>query len=93
MTEKIAISLPDEAAEWIRTKVATGQATSVSAGIAQLIEADRRYAEWLRQEEAAFGEPLPGDPALWEETAARLRRSPSEVRADNEHELADGNPA
>jgi hypothetical protein len=84
MTDKRAISLPDEDAQWLDEKVKAGDVPSFSAGVAELIATARHREAWLVREADAFGEPLPEDPerdAYW---AARLSRSTAEVLADNQ---------
>ncbi|GAA2320896.1 hypothetical protein GCM10010149_87320 [Nonomuraea roseoviolacea subsp. roseoviolacea] len=88
MTQKRAISLPDEDAAWLDEKVRTGEVQSFSAGLAELIAAARQRDAWLAREEAAFGEPLPDDPEREDYWAARLRRSTAEVLDDNAHDAA-----
>lgn len=86
MTEKRAISLPDEDAAWLDEKVRAGEVQSFSAGLAELIAAARRREAWLTREAEAFGEPMPDDPDRENYWAARLRRSTAEVLSDNAHD-------
>ena len=69
MTVKIAISLPDDAVEHLRRKVQVGEATSVSAAVAGLVEADKQqetWAEFLDDLRTAHGSPPPTEEELAE---------------------------
>jgi Arc/MetJ-type ribon-helix-helix transcriptional regulator len=88
MTEKRAISLPDEDAAWLDKKVTAGEVSSFSAGLAELVAAARQREAWLAREAEAFGEPLPDDPEREDYWAARLCRSAAEVLDDNAHDAA-----
>ncbi|MGP3957264.1 hypothetical protein OHA25_53210 [Nonomuraea sp. NBC_00507] len=88
MTEKRAISLPDEDAAWLDQKVQSGDVASFSAGVAALIAGARQREAWLARDAEAFGEPLPDDPDREDYWAARLRRSTAEVLDDNKHDAA-----
>jgi Arc/MetJ-type ribon-helix-helix transcriptional regulator len=62
MTEKLAISIPDELAEDARRAVAIGQAASVSGYVATAMEhyRDRKTLdEWLDEVDAELGPPSP----------------------------------
>ncbi|MFC4011630.1 hypothetical protein ACFOY2_30670 [Nonomuraea purpurea] len=88
MTEKRAISLPDEDAAWLDEKVRAGEVPSFSAGLAELVTAARRREAWLTREAEAFGEPLPDNPEREDYWAARLRRSSAELLDENGHNAA-----
>ncbi|MEU7744662.1 hypothetical protein [Nonomuraea sp. NPDC049158] len=88
MTDKRAISLPEEDAAWLDEKVKAGELPSFSAGVADLIATARKREAWLADEAAAFGEPLPDDPERAAYWAARLHRSTAEVLKDSEHDAA-----
>ena len=60
MTEKLAVSVPDELAEEARHAVAVGKAASVSAYVASAIDhyrTQKTLDEWLDEVDAEIGPP------------------------------------
>ena len=89
-TRQLSVTLPNDMADRVRAKVASGEYASESEvirdGLRALQERDRAIEHWLRQEVATAYDAIEADRSR--------RRSPADVRAAlaAEHERA-GRPA
>ena len=87
-TRQLSITLPNEMAKLLKTKVATGEYATESEvirdGLRALIARDRAVENWLRQDVAPAYDALRADPAR-AVTVSQVR-----ARLQAEHEKAIG---
>jgi antitoxin ParD1/3/4 len=89
-TQQMSITLPNEMAELVKAKVASGQYASESevirAGIRALMERDRVVEAWLVQQVTPAYDALKADPTR--------ARTPAQVRAriSAEHKRSNRKP-
>jgi putative addiction module CopG family antidote len=66
-TQQLSVTLPNEMAELVRAKVASGEYASESEvirdGLRSLVARDRAIESWLRSEVVPAAEALANDPA------------------------------
>ena len=87
-TQQLSVTLPNEMADLVRAKVASGEYASESevirAGLRALLASDRAVESWLREQVGPAFDALKKDPAR-ARTAAQIR-----ARLAAEHKAAGG---